>query len=181
MKHLNVVSLRESRNCESGTCESFAVFELCYKMIDGVLIKKIEKFEDDRGWLAEIHRDDESDYRPAMSYVSLTKPGVVRGPHEHTKQSDCFIFVGPGSFELHLWDNRQASPTKGEYLRLETGEANPCLVIVPPGVVHGYKCVGDKEAYCINLPDELYRGEGKKEEVDEVRWEKDPNSPYKIA
>lgn len=65
-------------------------------------------------------------------------------------------------------------------MKFEAGEAEPTMVIVPPGVVHGYKCVGDKEAYCINLPDKLYKGENKSEEIDEIRWEQDPESPYVI-
>jgi len=149
-------------------------------MIEGVIIKKIDKYEDERGWLAEMFRQDEMDHGPAMGYVSLTKPGVIRGPHEHENQTDCFIFVGPGNFELHLWDRRETSATKGEYLKELVGEANPRLVVVPAGVVHGYKCVSDAPACSINLPDKLYRGEGKKEEIDEIRWEKLPDSPYKI-
>lgn len=151
-------------------------------MIKGVVIKKLNKYEDERGWLTEIYRSDEAGYIPVMAYISATKPGVIRGPHEHKKQADCFVFVGPGSFELHLWDNRrEKSETNGEYLKIEVGENNPSLVIVPPGVVHGYKCVGAKDGYSINLPDKLYKGEGKKEEVDEIRWEGDINSPYKIV
>ncbi|MDO8529519.1 MAG: dTDP-4-dehydrorhamnose 3,5-epimerase family protein [bacterium] len=149
-------------------------------MIKGVTIKKIDKFSDERGWLGEIYRNDETDYEPAMSYVSLTKPGMTRGPHEHKFQSDCFVFIGPGDYELYLWDNREGSETKGEHLKLETGEKNPSSVIVPPGVVHAYKCVSEVPAYCINFPDKLYKGEGKKEDADEIRWEKDPNSPFKI-
>ena len=149
-------------------------------MIKDVIIKKLEKYNDERGWLAEIYRSDEFDFKPTMSYVSATKNGVIRGPHEHKFQSDCFVFVGPGNFELHLWDNREESETKGEYLKIEVGEASPTMVIVPPGVVHGYKCVSLEDAYCINLPDKLYKGEGKQEEIDEIRWEKDPNSPFKI-
>jgi len=149
-------------------------------MIDGVIVKKITKNEDSRGWLAEFFRSDEVAYRPAMGYVSLTKPGVARGPHEHKLQSDVFVFMGPGNFELHLWDNRENSPTKGEYLKLVVGADDPILAIVPPGVVHGYKCVGDIDGWCINLPDKLYRGEGKKEETDEIRWESNPESPFKI-
>ena len=60
--------------------------------MEGVIIKNLNKYEDARGWLAEIWRDDEIDFRPAMGYVSATKPGVIRGPHEHTKQSDCLFF-----------------------------------------------------------------------------------------
>lgn len=149
-------------------------------MIDGVIIKKVNKFEDNRGWLAEFYRDDETKYRPVMAYTSLTKPGVARGPHEHVKQSDYFIFMGPGSFMLHMWDRRENSPTRGEYFNFEVGQDNPVSIIVPPGIVHGYKCISPNEALCINLADQLYRGEGKKQEVDEIRWEQKPDSPYKI-
>lgn len=149
-------------------------------MIEGVKIKPLQKFEDERGWLTEIYRSDDDNYSDAMGYVSVTKPGVVRGPHEHVRQSDLFVFAGPGSFRLYLWDRREASPTKGETLEIEVGESNPTAVLVPPGVVHGYKCISETPAWCINLPDKLYKGEGKKEEIDEIRWEKNPNSPYAI-
>lgn len=149
-------------------------------MIKNVIIKKLNKNIDERGWLAEIFRNDEIDYDPSMGYISVTKPGIVRGPHEHKEQSDCFVFTGPGNFMVYLWDRREDSETKSEKMEIEVGENNPSLVIVPPGIVHGYKCVGDKDAYCLNLPNRLYKGERKQEEVDEVRWELDNNSPYKI-
>ncbi|PIV50199.1 dTDP-4-dehydrorhamnose 3,5-epimerase [Candidatus Falkowbacteria bacterium CG_4_9_14_3_um_filter_36_9] len=150
-------------------------------MIKGVVVKRLERYKDKRGSLAEIYRSDEVNFKPVMAYISVTKPGVVRGPHEHKKQSDCFVFAGPGNFELHLWDKRKGSAAKGEYLKIEAGEDNPTMVIVPPGVVHGYKCVSKIDGWCVNFPDELYRGKDKKEDVDEIRWETDRNSPYKIV
>lgn len=161
-------------------------------MIKGVYIKELQKYEDARGWLCEIYRDDEvnyktknesgqeQDYRPTMSYVSVTKPNIARGPHEHIRQSDLFVFMGPGKFRVYLWDNRKDSETFGEHQELEAGEDRPLFLIVPPGVVHGYKCISENDAWSINLPDKLYKGWGKTEEVDEVRWENDPNSPFKI-
>lgn len=149
-------------------------------MIEGVIVKKIDKYKDERGWLAEVFRRDEFDFDPAMAYVSLTEPGIIRGPHEHVDQSDCFIFLGPGSFRLYLWDRRSGSPSEGEAWQMEVGQNNPTLVIVPPGVVHGYKCVSQIAALSINLPDRLYKGRNKEEKIDEIRWEKDPNNPYKI-
>jgi len=148
-------------------------------MIEGVVIKALNQYKDDRGWLAEIYRNDETEYRSVMGYVSLTNEGVVRGPHEHVEQADCFYFVGPGTFILHLWDRRESSPTNGEYVSVEVGENNPTMAIVPPGVVHGYKCVKGP-AYSINLPDKLYKGEKKREEIDEIRWEEKIDSPYHI-
>ncbi len=148
-------------------------------MIKDVVITQLEKFHDDRGWLTEIFRNDQSQFRPAMGYVSETMPGVIRGPHEHQGQSDFFVFL-LGTFRLYLWDNREDS---ANYRQLEThdvGENNPASVIIPPGVVHAYKCISEKPGLVINLPDELYRGENKAKEVDEIRWEDDQSSPFVV-
>lgn len=149
-------------------------------MIEGVNVKNLPKYADERGWLAEIFRNDEIEAHPEMAYVSATKSGIVRGPHEHVSQTDIFVFLGPGTVELNLWDRRENSKTSGENMKIEVGENNPTMVIVPPGVVHAYKCISDHDAWCINLPDKLYKGDKKREEVDEIRWENNPNSPYKV-
>ena len=149
-------------------------------MINGVIVKDLEKYEDNRGYLMEIYRRDEVDSGVAMSYLSVTLPGVARGPHEHVYQTDYFIFLGAGDFTLYLWDRRSNSTTFGEKLEIVVGASHPCTVIVPPGVVHGYKCISEGPAVSINFPDKLYKGVLKSQEVDEIRWEKDSNSPYKI-
>ncbi len=150
-------------------------------MIKDVVVKKLNKYEDQRGWLCEIFREDElNGYQVPMTYISETKPGISRGPHEHKFQSDLFVFIGPGKFKLYLWDNRKDSETYQETMELEGGEDNLISVIVPPGVVHGYKCISDIPAWSINLPNKLYKGKNKAEEVDEIRWEEDPESPFKI-
>lgn len=149
--------------------------------IIGIVIKQLMQFNDERGWLSEIYRKDEPDrIIPVMSYVSFTKFGQIRGPHEHKQQSDFFVFVGPGDFELYLWDNRHGSETYNNHIKLVVGENNRCSVLIPPGIVHGYKAISPSGSMCINLPDKLYRGEGKKEEVDEIRHEEDINSKFKI-
>ena len=61
-------------------------------MINGVIVKELKKYEDDRGYLIETYRRDEVDLGVAMSYLSLTLPSVARGPHEHVYQTDYFIF-----------------------------------------------------------------------------------------
>ncbi len=149
-------------------------------MINDVVIKEIKKNTDDRGWLSEIYRNDETDYTPSMAYVSVTNPGVVRGPHEHNKQSDFFVFFGQGNFRFYLWDNRRDSGTHKKHISIVVGEDNPVYAIIPPGVVHGYKCISDIPALSLNFPDKLYRGAGKKEAVDEVRWENKKDSPFVI-
>ncbi len=65
--------------------------------IDGVVIRDLACYRDDRGWLIELYRNDELslENHPRMAYVSETEPGITRGPHEHHDQSDCFAFIGP--------------------------------------------------------------------------------------
>ena len=65
--------------------------------IQDVVVYPLKKFTDERGWLAELFRHDEiaEEFYPAMSYISFTKPGYTRGPHEHIDQADLFCFIGP--------------------------------------------------------------------------------------
>ena len=60
------------------------------------------------------------------------------------------------------------------------GEDFPAMVIVPPGVVHGYKNIGISPGTVINFPNKLFAGERRKEFVDEIRHENDPKSPFRI-
>lgn len=151
--------------------------------IRDVIFRELPRHEDSRGWLMELYRMDEISrvHAPVMSYISLTKPGVIRGPHEHREQTDLFAFAGPSAFLIRLWDNRKESPTFGVRMEMTLGEERPGLLLVPPGIVHGYKNVGSAGGLVVNLPNRLYRGEGKKEEVDEIRHEDDRNSPFSMS
>jgi dTDP-4-dehydrorhamnose 3,5-epimerase len=150
--------------------------------IEGIIWKPLQFYNDKRGWLCEVFRHDElpAEFHPAMAYVSQTAPGVARGPHEHALQADCFAFLGPGEFVLHLWDNRPQSPTFGRYESALVGEDRPMVVVIPPGVVHAYQNVSSVPGWVFNCPNQLYRGEGKQEPVDEIRHEDDSHSPFKV-
>jgi dTDP-4-dehydrorhamnose 3,5-epimerase len=150
--------------------------------IDGVIISKLTRHYDERGWLTELFRQDEvpAEYYPVMSYVSMTRPGIARGPHEHRDQADCFAFIGPSTFRLYLWDNRSDSSTFRKKFTAEYGEGNPALVIVPEGVVHAYRNVGNKDGIVYNAPNRLYAGKNRQEEVDEIRHEDITGSLYTL-
>jgi dTDP-4-dehydrorhamnose 3,5-epimerase len=150
--------------------------------ISGVLCRKLVVHQDQRGWLAEIFRQDEvaPDQVPAMAYVSVTQPGVGRGPHAHRDQTDMFCFTGPGDFRVTLWDNRPDSLTFQARQDFLLGESCPGVLIVPPGVVHGYRNVGDQPGWVLNFANRLYRGPGRVEPVDEIRFEDEPDSPFRL-
>ena len=155
--------------------------------IDGVIWKSLKKYNDKRGWLCELFRHDElpEEYHPAMAYVSVTEPGVARGPHEHIDQSDCFCFLGPSNFKMYLWDNRQDSPTYGVCQTDVVGVEKPMLLVIPPGVVHAYKNVGREQGIVFNCPNRLYKGWNRQgwvrgQGVDEVRHEDDAHSRFRL-
>ncbi|MFO7639529.1 MAG: dTDP-4-dehydrorhamnose 3,5-epimerase family protein [bacterium] len=154
--------------------------------LDGAVIRELQFRTDSRGWLVELFRLDELetsgmlDARPLMAYLSLTQPGAVRGPHEHREQTDFFVFVGPSDFEVRLWDNRGDSRTQGLEERHVLGASRPATLVVPPGVVHGYRNIGDVDGWVFNFPNRLYRGTGRQDEVDEIRHEDLPDSPFRL-
>jgi dTDP-4-dehydrorhamnose 3,5-epimerase len=53
-------------------------------------------------------------------------------------------------------------------------------VLVPPGVVHGYRNTGTDGGIVYNVPNRLYAGVGRKGLIDEIRHEDDPDSPFKL-
>ena len=150
--------------------------------IDGVIWKPLKKFHDNRGWLCELFRLDElaPEFHPVMAYISATEPGVARGPHEHVDQADCFCFIGPSNFKMYLWDNRPQSATYGAMQTDVVGVDKPMLLIIPAGVVHAYKNVGAEPGIVFNCPNRLYKGEGRKEPVDEIRHEEDATSRFRL-
>jgi dTDP-4-dehydrorhamnose 3,5-epimerase len=150
--------------------------------IEGVIVKNLRRFVDDRGWLIETFRQDklEEMYFPVMGYVSMTNLNVARGPHEHVDQADNFAFIGPSNFNIYLWDNRKGSPTYMVKEILYAGEDSPKSVIIPPGVVHAYKNVGATQGMVLNFPNQLFAGRDKASPVDEIRHEADPHSIYTL-
>jgi dTDP-4-dehydrorhamnose 3,5-epimerase len=141
--------------------------------IDGVVMRPLKVFHDSRGWLVELFRQDDvvQEWWPVMTYVSQTLPGVTRGPHEHVDQTDGFAFLGPSDFKLYVWDTRAGSATRGHRTVVVLGASNPAAVWIPPGVVHGYRNIGEVPGLVFNAPNRLYAGWGKKEPVDEIRHE----------
>ena len=150
--------------------------------IAGVMVRELTLNQDGRGWLLELYRSDElkPELVPVMGYVSMTRPGVARGPHEHVHQADHFVFMGPSTFRIYLWDRRAHSESSGHSWQIDAGEHRKVAMIVPPGVVHAYKNVGDQDGIVYNAPNRLYAGAGRREPVDEIRHEDDPRSPFRV-
>ena len=151
-------------------------------MIHDVIVRRLDRYDDSRGWLSELFRHDDlpAEFHPVMAYISSTRPGISRGPHEHVDQADLFCFLGPSNFKLRMWDNRPDSATYRLAMTLVVGEDDPHVIVIPKGVVHAYQNVGDKDGIVINCANRLYKGEGRRKQVDEIRHEDDPATPFRM-
>ena len=143
--------------------------------IHGGQLKPLTPIPDERGWLMEILRRDETDLLPRFGqvYVSATYPGVVKAWHYHKKQIDNFVCVA-GMVKLVLVDTREDSPTRDAINEFFIGVQNPVLVQVPNLVYHGWKCIGTEPSLVVNVPTEPYD----RTTPDEFRLEPHGTLPY---
>jgi len=140
-------------------------------LIKDVKIKKLKVVPDERGRLMEMLRSDHGHFiKFGQVYIPPSYPGVVKGWHYHKKQVDNFTIV-KGMMKVVLYDSREDSPTFKEVNEFFMGEHNPMLLQIPNYVFHGFKCIGETEAICINVPTEVYEYD----KPDEFRV--DPHSP----
>jgi len=127
--------------------------------MEGVITRELHFICDDRGRLMVLLRCDDPAFRHfGQLYVTTTYQGVVKAWHLHRVQTDLVSCI-KGEIELVLYDVREGSPTRGEVVRFITGEKHPLLVVIPPGVYHGWKCISGEEAFVVNVPDKPYNGE----------------------
>lgn len=82
-------------------------------------------------------------------YFSVVYPGVVKGWHRHSKMTLNYAVVS-GMIKLVLHDDRPESPTRSLVQEIFMGEANYCLVRIPPMVWNGFKGVGTAPAIVAN-------------------------------
>jgi len=151
--------------------------------INGVIEKLLEVHTDERGKLIETFRLDElpNNIQPVMSYISYTKYGFYRGPHEHKERTEIFVFPGPGDLRIILWDNRKDSKTYLNRKIIFAGENLPKLILISPGIVHVIENITQsKEALLINYPNTLFKGWNRQEEwTDEILHDSENNVYFK--
>jgi len=130
------------------------------QLISGVKVEPFALFPDDRGYFLEVHRMGRglaSSFPPETTQISaaLNYTGTVKAFHYHLHQHDCWAVVN-GMLQVVLADLRLGSPTFGMRNTMYVGALRPWQVLIPPGVAHGYKVGGNKEAMLVYLTDRFY-------------------------
>ena len=125
-------------------------------MIEEVRVKKLKPIVDERGLLMEILRSDDLIFdRFGQCYITVVRPGIVKGWHYHKKQTDHFCCLR-GVAKVVLYDGREKSKTHKEVNEFILSLETPLLVKIPPYIIHGFTAVGNEDAMILNVPTELY-------------------------
>ena len=140
-------------------------------MIEGVQIRPLKQIPDERGKVMHmLRRDDPWFEKFGEIYFSTVYPGVIKGWHLHRSMTLNYAVVA-GMIKLVLYDDREASSTRGELMEIVTGEDNYALITVPSGIWNGFKGIGLKPAMIANCatephdPEEIVRLDPLSEEI----------------
>ena len=134
-------------------------------MIDGVKLVPLVAHVDDRGYLIEILRAADPHFTKfgQVYLVGNMARGTIRAFHKHKELWD-FFFISHGSAKFALRDDRPESRTYEEMNAFVVGARNPGLIVVPPGVYHGWMSLED-DTQMISTASEVYN----RQNPDEVR------------
>lgn len=134
-------------------------------MIYGVKIKQLRVHKDipdtnnpeeEPGYLMEVLREDDGLLSKfGQTTFTVAYPCAIKAFHWHKYQDDLWFFP-QGRAAVVLHDLREGSETKGETHVIIADAATPQLILIPRGVAHGYKVLGDKPAMLFYHTTEFY-------------------------
>jgi dTDP-4-dehydrorhamnose 3,5-epimerase len=129
-------------------------------LIDGIIIEPQIVWPDDRGYFFEVGRIGQgliAKFPPDTTQIAatFTYPGAIKAFHYHVHQTDCWV-PSAGMLQVALVDLREQSRTYGAKNTLYIGSLRPWVLMVPPGVAHGYKVIGTAPAGLIYVTSRWY-------------------------
>lgn len=118
------------------------------------VVKYLKTHLDDRGYLAEILRCDDPDFKGfGQLYISTINPGAIKGFHVHQRKTDYMTCV---SGQVKLACIAPGDVYGSRPIEFHLNPMAPSLVIIPPGWWHGWMCIGSKEAILVNITTEAF-------------------------
>jgi dTDP-4-dehydrorhamnose 3,5-epimerase len=107
-------------------------------VIEGLLRLPLRRFEDERGWFAELRRESRLPKRTLQTNVSFSRRGVIRGLHYHERGQDDLFVCLEGMARVVVLDR-----ATGETFTEDIGDDNPVAIYVPGRHAHGFEALTD--------------------------------------
>ncbi len=127
--------------------------------IDGVRVVDLVRHADDGGSMTELARLTEGRVAGLENFTvrqvnySEMAPGAIKAFHLHARQTDVWYVPPSDRMLVVLLDVRKGSRTEGARQRVMLGNGASRLLLIPPGVAHGVKNLGDAPGRLVYLVD----------------------------
>jgi len=131
--------------------------------LDGVQVVPLKRIADERGAVLRMLRSTDPHFaRFGEIYFSTVYAGVVKAWKNHRRMTANYACIH-GRIKVVLYDDREESATKGGVLEVVVGPEEYALVVIPPGIWHGFQGLAEPVSILANCatephdPDELDR------------------------
>jgi dTDP-4-dehydrorhamnose 3,5-epimerase len=98
----------------------------------------LRRFDDERGWFAELMRASALPKPVRQSNLVFSRRGVIRGLHYHERGQDDLFVCLRGNVRVVVLDRET-----GETFTEDIGDDNPVSLYVPGHLAHGYEALTD--------------------------------------
>ena len=124
-------------------------------MLDGIKVKPIKRFVDERGFFCEVMRTDWTDLfgedKIAQANHSFTYPDVIRAWHRHLRGQVDYFLALKGTIKICAFDDRTS-----ELDEVVSSGSDLQVVRMPGHYWHGFKAVGNEPAMLLYFTTNLY-------------------------
>jgi len=127
--------------------------------LEGFAVYDLKKLPDERGYFAEIIRNDWKEIlgedRIVQANLSMSYPRIIRAWHRHARGQIDYFIVLKGAMKIVAYDEREGASTRGKLVEVVASEERLQIVRCPGHYWHGTKTVGNKSSltlYFVNRP-----------------------------
>jgi dTDP-4-dehydrorhamnose 3,5-epimerase len=129
-------------------------------MLPGNKIYDVKKLPDERGFFAEVMREDWQDFleedRIVQANLSYSYPGMIRAWHRHARGQDDYFIVLKGSMKICAFDDDPKSPTNGQLDEIIASSESLQVVRINGKNWHGTKTVSSEPSLTVYAVNRLY-------------------------
>jgi len=124
-------------------------------MLDGIRVKAVKRFPDERGYFCEIMRSDWKDLfgsdQIAQVNHSFTYPNIIRAWHRHLRGQVDYFLVLRGAAKICGFDDQTQELTE-----VVSCGSDLQVVRMPGQYWHGFKAVGNEPLMLVYFTTNLY-------------------------
>lgn len=114
----------------------------------------LERIADERGAVLHMLRSTDPHFsRFGEIYFSTVYPGVVKAWKNHRRMTSNYACIH-GRIKIVLFDDREGAATRGNVMEVVVGPDEHALVVIPPGIWHGFQGMAEPVSILANCATE---------------------------